>query len=100
NPQIDFEHSPFRVNDRLVDWPSRNGPRRAGVSSLGVGGTNAHVVLEEPPAVSSSEPTRAEQLLVLSAKTPTALESVSQRLADFLDEYADLSLADAAYTLQ
>src|SRR5207249_8306557 len=63
NPQIDFERSPFRVNDRLVDWPSGNEPRRAGVSSLGVGGTNAHVVLEEPPAVSSSEPTRTEQLL-------------------------------------
>lgn len=49
NPAIDFEGSPFRVNDRLTDWPRRKDRRRAGVNSLGVGGTNAHVVLEEAP---------------------------------------------------
>jgi acyl transferase domain-containing protein len=49
NPAIDFDNSPFRVNDRLSDWPRRMGPRRAGVNSLGVGGTNAHIVLQEAP---------------------------------------------------
>ena len=55
NPAIDFDHSPFRVNDRLRDWISHKGPRRAGVNSLGVGGTNAHVVLEEAPERAPSE---------------------------------------------
>ena len=49
NPAIAFEDSPFVVNDRLSDWPAGKTPRRAGVNSLGVGGTNAHVILEEPP---------------------------------------------------
>ena len=49
NPTIDFETSPFRVNDRLTQWPEGPTPRRAGVNSLGVGGTNAHAILEEAP---------------------------------------------------
>jgi acyl transferase domain-containing protein len=49
NPAIDFDATPFRVNDRLADWPQPPTPRRAGVNSLGVGGTNAHAVLEEAP---------------------------------------------------
>ncbi|MEP0248752.1 MAG: polyketide synthase, partial [Roseobacter sp.] len=55
NPAIDFEHSPFRVNDSLSDWISHKGPRRAGVNSLGVGGTNAHAVLEEAPERAASD---------------------------------------------
>ena len=56
NPAIDFEDSPFRVNDQLTPWVSHKGPRRAGVNSLGVGGTNAHAVLEEAPTRAASEP--------------------------------------------
>ena len=47
NPQIDFQNSPFYVNGALTDWKSDGRPRRAGVTSLGIGGTNAHVILEE-----------------------------------------------------
>ncbi len=54
NPQIDFASTPFYVNSKLTDWPRNGGPRRAGVSAFGVGGTNVHVVLEEAPAVESS----------------------------------------------
>ena len=50
NPAIPFEGSPFRVNDRLYDWPAQAAPRRAAVNALGVGGTNAHMILEEAPA--------------------------------------------------
>ena len=60
NPQIDFAHSPFYVNTRLSDWKPEGSPRRAGVSSLGIGGTNAHVVLEEAPlAAAAGTPTVA-----------------------------------------
>ena len=55
NPAIGFDGSPFSVNDRLTPWPRRGHPRRAGVNSLGVGGTNAHVVLEEAPARTAPE---------------------------------------------
>ncbi len=51
NPLIDFENSPFYVNTVLTEWKAERGPRRAGVTSLGIGGTNAHVVLEEAPPV-------------------------------------------------
>ncbi len=104
NPEIDFAASPFYVNARLADWPAGDGPRRAGVSSFGIGGTNAHVVLEEAPAPAPSGPSRPWQLLVLSARTPAALEEATDRLAGFLAHLPEdgpaAGLADAAYTLQ
>ena len=100
NGQIDFAASPFVVQDRLTDWPRGSSPRCAGVSALGVGGTNAHVVLEEPPVVASGQSARTSQLLVLSAKTPSALNALSENLARFLEESPTVSLADAAFTLQ
>ena len=101
NPAIDFAGSPFRVNDRLTDWPQRLGPRRAGVNSLGVGGTNAHVVVEEapiPPEAAASD--WPFQLLALSARSPAALAAASQRLASHLRNRPDQSLADVAFTLK
>jgi thioester reductase-like protein len=103
NPQIDFESSPFYVNTRLREWPRSEMPRRAGVSSFGMGGTNVHVVLEEAPErepSGPSRPSRQYQLLVLSAKTATALERTTDRLVDWLEAHPEESLADAAYTLQ
>ncbi|HEX6911311.1 MAG TPA: polyketide synthase, partial [Longimicrobium sp.] len=79
NPAIDFASSPFFVADRLMPWARRNGfPRRAGISALGVGGTNAHVILEEPPASPAAlvDAGRAETV-VLSARTPVALDRLS-----------------------
>ncbi|HEX4496272.1 MAG TPA: SDR family NAD(P)-dependent oxidoreductase [Thermoanaerobaculia bacterium] len=100
NPQIDFPASPFYVNTRLADWPADGGPRRAAVNSFGVGGTNAHVILEEAPAAEPSGPARPWQLLVFSANTATALATLRSDLAGWLSRHPDLPLADAAFTLQ
>jgi amino acid adenylation domain-containing protein len=102
NPRIDFAGSPFFVNTELRPWEVPDGaPRRAGVTSLGMGGTNAHVVLEEAPERESAElPARPWQLLVLSAKSATALDRATLRLADHLRDRPELPPADVAYTLQ
>ena len=101
NPRIDFEDSPFFVTATLRDWTTNGVARRAGVTSLGAGGTNCHVIVEEAPAALSSGPAiRPQQLLVLSAKTTTAVERAAVHLASHLESNADLNLADVAYTLQ
>ncbi len=100
NPQIDFAASPFYVNAWLADWTVADGPRRAGVSSFGIGGTNAHVILEEAPPAPPASPSRERQLLLLSARTPAALEAATRNLADFLDAHPEQDLADVAWTLQ
>jgi acyl transferase domain-containing protein/thioesterase domain-containing protein/acyl carrier protein len=99
NPAIDFETSPFRVNDRLTDWTAPI--LRAGVNSLGVGGTNAHAVLEEAP----KRPKGAEsdwpyQPLVLSARSKAALDAQAARLAAHLRAHPEQPLADVAWTLK
>jgi acyl transferase domain-containing protein len=101
NPKIDLENSPFYVNSTLSEWKN-NGhtPRRAGVSSFGIGGTNAHVVLEEAPVIKNLGNSRPWQLLVLSAKTDSALETTTTNLAAHLKRHSDLNIADVAYTLQ
>ncbi len=100
NPKIDFASSPFYVNTEPRPWETDGAPRRAGVSSFGIGGTNAHVVLEEAPPQEPSEPARPWHLLTLSAKTPSALEAATDRLAAHLRARPEQALADAAYTLQ
>lgn len=100
NPQIDFENSPFYVNTKLSNWEANGSPRRAGVSSFGFGGTNAHVILEEAPVVDASSPSRSRQLLLISAKTHSALETATANLANHLKQHPDLDIADVAYTLQ
>ncbi|HZF14229.1 MAG TPA: type I polyketide synthase [Thermoanaerobaculia bacterium] len=105
NPRIDFAHSPFYVNARLSPWPRGATPRRAGVSALGIGGTNVHVVVEEaPPRPGPSVPpapaARPWQLLTLSARSAPALERATARLARHLRRHAHLPLADVAYTLR
>ncbi len=100
NSAIDFETSPFRVNDRLTDWVSV-GPRRGGVNSLGVGGTNAHAVLEQAPVRAASEESLWPfQPLVISAKSKAALDAASLRLAAHLRDHPEQPLADVAYTLK
>jgi acyl transferase domain-containing protein/acyl carrier protein len=100
NSKIDFANSPFFVNNTLSEWKVSKYPRRAGVSSFGIGGTNAHVVLEEAPVKEPAAPSRPWQLLLLSAKTETALETATKNLVEHLKNQPDLNLADAAYTLQ
>jgi non-ribosomal peptide synthase protein (TIGR01720 family) len=102
NPQIDFGGSPFYVNTELRPWPRTGAPRRAAVSSFGLGGTNAHLILEEAPARESepAAPGTPEQLLTLSARSRAALDRMSQDLAAHLEDHPDVALVDVAYTLQ
>ena len=100
NPAIDFAETPFYVNSKLTPWETPDLPRRAAVSSFGVGGTNAHVILEEAPGRSSSSASRPWQLLPLSARTATALELSTENLLAWLREHEDASLPDVAYTLK
>ncbi|RAM48425.1 MAG: polyketide synthase [Hapalosiphonaceae cyanobacterium JJU2] len=100
SPQINFANSPFYVNNQLTEWKTNGTPRRAGVSSFGFGGTNAHVILEEAPIIKSFNNSRNCQLLLLSAKTNTALETATENFINHLQKYPDLNLADVAHTLQ
>ncbi|KPA19123.1 polyketide synthase, partial [Candidatus Magnetomorum sp. HK-1] len=110
NPKINFENSPFIVQQDLQDWkPVKfvdngnevNSPLRAGISSFGAGGSNAHIILEafgsnhETKPLESNEP----HLIVLSAKNADRLNAYILLLADYLDRH-QLPLADVAYTLQ
>lgn len=103
NPACNLETSPFYVNTTLRPWsaPDPGGIRYAGVSAFGIGGTNAHVVLEEsqplpPRAFSQALP----QLLLLSAKTPAALEQMTTRFTQHIANHPTQDLADVAATLQ
>jgi phthiocerol/phenolphthiocerol synthesis type-I polyketide synthase E len=100
NPSIDFPGSPFYVQQKLSEWKPANGRRVAGVSSFGIGGTNAHVIIEEAPTAEPSSQSRPWQLLPISGKTPEALEKAASRLAEFLSGHRKLNLADVASTLQ
>lgn len=105
NPNIDFGATPFFVADRNLSWPIANGARRAAVSSFGIGGTNAHVVLEQAPApltqpLDSAATGDAVLLFPLSARSPAALERQAAHMAAHLRAQATLSLPDAAFTLQ
>ncbi|UCH94319.1 MAG: SDR family NAD(P)-dependent oxidoreductase, partial [Candidatus Aminicenantes bacterium] len=107
NPQIDFIDSPFYVNAALTEWEPGEYPRRAGVSSFGIGGTNAHVILEQAPEgtrrlapLFNTDTLKKYQLILLSAKSSTALDRIKENLAKYLEENPNINLADTAYTLQ
>ncbi len=100
NPKIDFANSPFYVNHQLQDWPRLDQPRRAAVSSFGIGGTNVHIILEEAPQRQPSTPSNQPKLIQLSAKSANALGNMKRNLAEHLRKHPKLSLDDVAYTLQ
>jgi amino acid adenylation domain-containing protein len=97
NPQLDLDQSRFYVNTQTAPWERM--PRLAGVSSFGIGGTNAHVILAEAPSQKTSTPSRSWQVLTLSARTESALERQKVDLVNALLENPDLPLADVAFTL-
>lgn len=103
NPLLDLASTPFVLSGEASVWPRLATPRRAGVSSLGVGGTNAHAILEEAPAPSSpGEDADSDRmrLLPLSAKTQSALARARERLAAHLERHPELPLDDVAFSLQ
>ncbi|MCP4699800.1 MAG: AMP-binding protein [Gammaproteobacteria bacterium] len=102
NPNIDFADSPFYVNTRLRDWETGGPPRRAGVNSLAIGGTNVHLVLEEasPSQAPEKAPAASPQAAVLSARNNDRLRAYAKRIVGFLEKQPDIQLRDLAYTLQ
>jgi acyl transferase domain-containing protein/acyl carrier protein len=101
NPQIDFETSPFYVCRQAAPWPDSDTPRRAGINSFGIGGANAHAVIEEAPlGAAPLPPERDLALLTLSAHSASALKRAEARMASHLRDNPSINLADAAYTLQ
>jgi len=100
NPSIDFASSPFKVCSKLEAWPELEGPRRAAINSLGVGGTNAHAIIQQSPdRLARSEQADDEPtLIVVSAKQKAAVDQGMLRLAAAL-ESSPISLDDASYSL-
>ena len=98
SPLLDIERTPFLISADPLPWPD-DVPRRAGVSSLGVGGTNADVVVEEAPLPPPTPAARPEQLLALSAVDGATLDLTARRLADALEAEPGINLADVAHTL-
>lgn len=99
NPHIDFENSPFYVNNQFKNWDTDK-KRTAGVSSFGVGGTNAHIILtekEEMPFVTT--PSRPAKLICWSAKSENSLDGYGDKLIGYFNKNNKADLADVAYTL-
>jgi acyl transferase domain-containing protein/surfactin synthase thioesterase subunit len=97
NPKIDFAASPFFVNTQCRDWPAGDRPRLAAVNSLGLGGTNAFMVLEEPPTATerAAEPDLA--LFTLSARSEAALAASIERHLTWLNR-DNVRLPDICFT--
>ena len=98
NSCIDFSNSPFYVTDKLTPWHVKDFPRRAGISSFGVGGTNVHVIIEEAPTNKSTKKSVDWQLIALSAKSKDALEQKTAELATHMQS-SDDRLCDIAFSL-
>ncbi|MEM7535098.1 MAG: aminotransferase class III-fold pyridoxal phosphate-dependent enzyme [Chloroflexota bacterium] len=101
NPRIKFENTPFYVSQEVKEWAEQPFPRRAAVNSLGIGGTNAHVILEEAPPLAAPADESTERpchVLTLSAKTPKALQALAQRYHAHLKGHPTQPLADVCYT--
>ncbi|RYY19721.1 MAG: hypothetical protein EOO04_21445, partial [Chitinophagaceae bacterium] len=105
NPQIDFENSPFYVLDKSESWNDKSTPKRAALSAFGIGGTNAHAILEEYRSPISRtqyvHPEGSAFLIPLSAKKEHVLKDYAQHLLNFLNESEQaVDISELAYTLQ
>ena len=99
NPELNIDQTPFYVNKELKDWDSNGHPRRAAISSFGIGGTNAHAILEEAPERQSEKSSRRIHFIPLAAKNKSAMKRQVENFSTFINK-SDLDIADIAYTLQ
>ncbi|MGW9001775.1 beta-ketoacyl synthase N-terminal-like domain-containing protein, partial [Streptomyces koyangensis] len=101
NPHLNLSNSPFKVNAQLIPWGRTTGMRYAGVSSFGIGGTNAHAVLEEFQIRDQLDNCENEdEILIISAKTSKALQQMKDNLQNFINQHPEARLKDISYTLQ
>lgn len=100
NPEIDFTNTPFYVNTKVKDWKRGGSPRRAGLSAFGLGGSNAHMILEEAPERKKTEETKRYHVFMLSAKNEEVLKEYELKIADYMQKKTEASLEDIARTLQ
>ncbi|HZR97747.1 MAG TPA: beta-ketoacyl synthase N-terminal-like domain-containing protein [Chloroflexota bacterium] len=100
NPHLGLADLPIAIPTARTPWPAGARPRLAGVSSFGLSGTNAHVILEEAPAAAPAQPERDRplHLLALSAKTPSALEQLARRYEQHLAAHPEQALGDVCFT--
>jgi acyl-CoA synthetase (AMP-forming)/AMP-acid ligase II/3-oxoacyl-(acyl-carrier-protein) synthase/acyl carrier protein len=100
NPHITLENTPFRIPERLTPWTAVDGSRIAGVSSFGFGGTNAHVILGEAPAL-ADRPVSIERpvsIVTLSARTIEGVQALARSYVEFIDANPEVYLQDLAFT--
>tara|TARA_B110000971_G_scaffold48965_3_gene49083 strand:- start:3961 stop:11442 length:7482 start_codon:yes stop_codon:yes gene_type:complete len=100
NSNIEFSKTPFYVNNKAKPWKEGVGPRRAGVNSLGIGGTNVHVILEEVPIQERRNSEHSSYVLPVSAKSSAALKALISSIHHHLDEQANATMADLCFTMQ
>lgn len=103
NQQIDFATTPFEVCTGISAWPAGRNPRRAAISSFGLSGTNAHLVVREyqepAPSTAAGDPRRSSELVLLSAQSPIALRDNITELRRWLDRHSDVRWDDLVFTL-
>jgi acyl transferase domain-containing protein/acyl-CoA synthetase (AMP-forming)/AMP-acid ligase II/acyl carrier protein len=100
NPHIPWNEVPIRTVSERIAWPRSDKARRAGVSSFGISGTNAHLIVEEAPALNSVavETAGTWDVLTLSAKSKEALQELTARFEAHLTAYPQPSFGDVCFT--
>ena len=100
NPDLAAAATALKIPTASLPWQRTEEPRRAGISAFGLSGTNAHIIIEEPPQLSfnPSEVDRPAHLLTLSAKSDDALDDLAQKWVNYLEKNPQLNLADLAFS--